>query len=78
LRDEVEVSSLVLGTTAVKGGRTDHVHVALKPETAQETQGAVRVLHRFDLAPGTYKVRVAARDGNSGPYRLRVSRSRGA
>jgi VWFA-related protein len=66
LRDEVELSSLVLGTTAVKGGRTDHVHVALLPETAQATQGAVRVLHRIELPPGTYKLRVAARDGNSG------------
>jgi len=60
------LSSLVLGTTEVKGGRTDHVHVALLPETAQATQGAVRVLHRLELPPGTYKLRVAARDGNSG------------
>lgn len=66
LRDEVELSSLVLGTTAVKGGNTDHVHVSLLPETAKATDGAIRVMHRLDLPPGSYKLRVAARDGNSG------------
>jgi VWFA-related protein len=66
LRDEVELSSQVLGATAVKGGNTDHVHVALLPETAAATGGAIRVMHRLQLPPGAYKLRVAARDGNSG------------
>jgi hypothetical protein len=66
LRDEVELTAVVTGLADFKGGRVDHVHVRVTPETARRTGGAVRVLHRLDLPPGKYQLRVAAKDGNSG------------
>ncbi|MGB7219500.1 MAG: VWA domain-containing protein [Vicinamibacterales bacterium] len=66
LPDEVELTAVVTGLRKVVDSRTNHLRLALTPERAQQTGGAVRVLYRFDLSPGTYQVRVAVKDGNSG------------
>ena len=65
-KDEIELSSVAVDARTVKDGRTDHVHLALTPETLRTTAGGVRVLHRLDLPPGKYQLRVAVRDNNSG------------
>ncbi|MGB7219502.1 MAG: VWA domain-containing protein [Vicinamibacterales bacterium] len=65
LPNNVELSAAVTGLREVKVSRTDRVRLSLTPERAEQAGGGVRVLHRFDLPPGTYQLRVAAKDGNS-------------
>ncbi len=63
---DVELTVIVTGLREVKGSRTDRVRFTLTPDTVERTGGALRVLHRLDLPPGKYQVRVVARDSSSG------------
>jgi VWFA-related protein len=66
--DKVEVSYVVGDLQGkVKAANTTTLDLALKPETsARVKQSGLRLLDRLSLPPGSYQLRVAARDGNGG------------
>jgi VWFA-related protein len=68
LPDKVEVSYVVGNLQGkVKAASTATLDLRLKPETgARVTQSGLRLLDRLSLPPGSYQLRVAARDGNGG------------
>jgi VWFA-related protein len=64
----IELSFLAIDQKGkVFGGKTDRITLNLRPETrARVEQSALRALRRMDLPPGSYQVRVAARDEAGG------------
>jgi hypothetical protein len=66
--DRVEFSYAALDASGqVRAGDTDAFTLKLPPDTKTRVeQLGLRLLNRFDLAPGRYQVRVAARNAASG------------
>jgi VWFA-related protein len=66
--DEVEVSMVAFdaGGAGRDGGR-DAVTLTLRPQTRDAVlRGGVRIMRRLELAPGTYHLRIGAREAGSG------------
>ena len=61
---KVELSYVAVDTAGkTRGGRTDTLTLNLRPESRTRVeQSGIRTVNRFDLAPGRYTLRVAARD----------------
>jgi hypothetical protein len=67
--DKIQLSYVALDVNGkIRGGNTDTLTMAnLKPETRTRIEATgVRMLHRMDLPPGRYQVRVAAHDTAGG------------
>lgn len=65
---KLEIASLAVDAKGeIRGGTTESVSLALKPETrARIAQTGLRVLSRFELPPGRHQVRVAGHDAGNG------------
>lgn len=65
---KLELSSMAIDAKGeIRGGTTESVSLALKPETrARIAQTGLRVLSRFDLPPGRHQLRVAGHDAGNG------------
>jgi VWFA-related protein len=65
---EVEISMVAYDARGTgRGGGRDAVTLTLRPETrAAVIKRGVRIMRRFELAPGAYQVRIGAREANSG------------
>jgi VWFA-related protein len=61
---KIELSYFAVDASGrARGGRTDNVTLNLRPDSRARVEASgLRVLNRFDLQPGRYTLRVAARD----------------
>jgi VWFA-related protein len=65
---KLEISYVAVDTGGdIKGGNTETMTLALRPETrTQVEQSGLRLLSRLDLPPGRYQIRVAGQDHGNG------------
>ncbi len=64
---QLEISSLAVDAKGeVRGGSTETVSFALRPQSRERIRGSgLRVFSRFELPPGRHQLRVAAHDGGN-------------